>query len=707
MPRSSRAIALFTLLLACGGPPPPTAIEASINPSRVWYHTGQNVTLTGLVTNVLEEEITDIEVSWTVEPADAATLGTAPADPRQAAFRLARQGTATFTGCVVIPGEAEPSLCDSLTVRIDDGMPMLEVTSPTPGQELLDSGEGGILVRGSVTDAGSVNVFVNGLAADLTPVGEFSVSLIPSFGVNHIVVNASDGVTDVSRVEMDVLWAPGYQPALSAEGLPELTLNDGMAIWLGQDFFDDELPLDSTLDPVQTRDLADLLELVIGHLQLGSVIPDPAYQSGDTIVLHVTRAELGEPHVEIDLTDTGADLFLRIAGVEVDTTGTLDIGGTCDPAPCAGVPLDGTVTASAVAFARLTMRKDSETAPLEISLGDVQVGLESVQGAFVDPDANALFRALESLLRSSLEGVLLGSVDMLLTSSVPALLEDTFLAIDGALAGRELPLNQPPFPPVTIRIDGRIRDISTVFRREMVTTMRMTVGTDVPSIHTDSLGVPMIEPVEMTPTFFRDGSLQLAVRLTLLNALLHSLWSSGLLDVDIGGLLPSSVSGLVTSARLEGRLPPVLRPPRPEEPYDLMLSLGQLELPLTFNGAPVRFAVSLEAGVDIDAVANRISINVSETPTIHVWTVEEPADASLLTPELLHMLLVDLWPDLRAGLVNSLSFELPLPALGDVGGLAPELTNLTLSIDMLQRVRPRGSVLLLDAQMLGTLAPTP
>ncbi|MCZ7679741.1 MAG: hypothetical protein M5U28_13655 [Sandaracinaceae bacterium] len=66
-------------------------------------------------------------------------------------------------------------------------------------------------------------------------------------------------------------------------------------------------------------------------------------------------------------------------------------------------------------------------------------------------------------------------------------------------------------------------------------------------------------------------------------------------------------------------------------------------------------------------------------------------------------LLLELWPDLRSSVADGLALELPLPALGDLGGLAPDLAGLTLELETTDRMRERGGVLVLDARLVGTL----
>ncbi len=685
----------LALLAACDeAPRVPAAIIVNVSPARLWYHTGQAIQLDAMVTDALDEDLGDAPVVWTVEPAGAASMGAPLEDPRDAAYTLDREGLVTFTGCTVpMDPELEEPLCDSVRVRVDDGTPTLELETPTPGQELDDPM--GIVVRGSVADSSMANVYLNGTPASVDEMGRFEGSVPAIYGTNHLVVSATDGLTDTAEVEMDVLWAPEYAPALGPGGTPYLRLEDGLALWLGQGFFDDGAAIDPSARPVTTQDLADVLTLVIGNLDVGSFIPDPVFDSPPSFTLRVTDAAIGEPEVEIDVTDDGADLFVRLGRVTAQTSGVLMVEGT-------SLPLTGTVSGSAVAFAHLTIRKVDEASPLEVELGELTVGLESVEGMFVSNETAAVFRLAEGLFRTTLETALVDALEDTLAASVPDLLRDALGAIDTALSMRMIDLDSPPFPPVQLQIDGRIRELRSTFRRDLVATLRTDVGTTTPSVHPESRGVPRATTLRPLP-FVNQGSLQLGVRLDLLNGLLHALWASGLLEVDATSLLPASVSGLVSEAHLVGRMQPVLRPPRPDETDVLVLSVGQLELALTFMGEPVRFGMSLDAGVDIDLAANRIAVDVAEAPRLRIWTITAPSNPRLLTPETVETLLLDLWPTLRESVVGGLAFELPIPSLGDLGGIAPELAGLTLVLERAEPLRYRRGVLVMEGRLTGTL----
>lgn len=551
------------------------------------------------------------------------------------------------------------------------------------------------MVRGSIADRGPVRVFVNGELAELDAMGRFETTVPARFGINHLVVEASDGLTEVSQVEMDVLWAPSFTPATNDEGRPELSLEDGLVLRLGQRFFDDGTPLDPS-EPVRTEDLADLLELIVMHLDVDTLIPDPVVDNAPTFTLRVRSVALGAPDVELDVTDEGAELFLRLGNLSAETSGALQIDDTT-------LPLDGSILGSAAAYAQLEIRKESEEAELVVELGELLVGIEHLEGNFDSEETAAVFRLVEGLFRSTLEDTLATAVHDSLASSVPEVLRNALVAIDEALAGQRIELDAAPFPAVAIGIDGRIASLGASYRRDVLASLRTTIGTDTASTQPTTRGVARLDASAMGPALFRDGTVSLGVRLAVLNGLLHSLWSSGLLAVDVTPLLPDNLTGLVSDAKLEGRLPPVLRPPEREEVDDLILSIGQLELTLETGGQPARFAIHLEAGVSVDIADNRIALSVAEEPRIHVWTQVESADPRLINATTVRALLLQIWPDLRESVTRGLAFELPLPALGDVGGLAPALASLRFELEPTGPISLRRGTLILDARLVGRL----
>ena len=395
--------------------------------------------------------------------------------------------------------------------------------------------------------------------------------------------------------------------------------------------------------------------------------------------------------------DDGVDLYVRVNALALETSGSLTIDGET-------FSLDGTITGSAVAYVRLGITKASEDAEVEVTLGGLGLAIDSVQGDFEDPEVDAIFSLAQALLRTTIETQIKNALSGLLTNSVPAVLESVLRSIDHALEDTTLELGAAPLPPVTLELDGRMSRIDTVYRQALLAPLSIAIASQSDNVHGTSRGVARLEETPMSGDFFDAGSVQVGVELGFLNGVLHVLWSSGLLDLDVGPLIPPFAAALVSEGRLVPKLAPILRPPREGEAGDLVLSIGQLELELVAEGRMRRFGIVLEAGVDITVADNVITLGVSETPTIYVYENAVPTEFTIIDTGLVETLLAGLWPDLRDALVSGLAITLPIPPIDGLATIAPALAGFTLTLDETSaRLYPRGELLLLDARFEGRL----
>jgi hypothetical protein len=695
------SVTAATLLAACGddGDPAPAAIiDVTIAPERQWYQTGQPVMLVGFVTDDSGDLVDGASVVWSVEPAGAATpITTTPADALTEDFLLATQGRVTLTGCVDAPGGA----CDAVSLQVDDGSPVVELTAPLPGGE--SDHAGGIEVAGSVSDAGLTHVFVGGRLVETDGLGQFQAVVPARFGVNHVAVVASDGVTPETGVELDVLWAPRFAPAIGDDGRPSIGFTDGVSLSLGQSLFDDGVALDPDRTPITSDDLADIVELVVAHADLSDLVPDPVVdQAGFT--LRIPAIAPGPATASITTTRDGVELFLRLPALELTTAGSLRIDETT-------LDLGGTITASVAGSAAIHIGK-TDGGELVVELADLGLALESATGTFASPETGAVFRLAQGLLRTTIEEQLVAAVEGTIASTVPALLRNVLGALDTALADRELVLSPDFTAPITLQLDGRLRTVTARAGAEVAATLRARVGTTSQAIHPTTRGVALAtfpdEASDAAPPFQQGRPLQLAVHQGFLNGLLHALWSSGLLEIDLLGLVSGDLSGLLESGQISGKLPPVLRAPRPGEPGPFTLSIGQLELDLVLtDGSHGRFAVTLDVDVALSVEGSTIAVQAPGEPRIRIWTLLA-SESPILSEDLIAELLLDQWPGLRDSLFQSLRLELPLPSLGDLGDLAPELAELALSLEVLAPPVLQGGYLIIAGALRGAVpAPAP
>ncbi len=682
-----------------GGPdgPVPFGIDVSVTPARAEYRTGTAIRTVAQVFGADEMPIEGVGVTWTVEPPEAVIA------MDDQVYQLVGEGYVKFTGCTERPGPPtaeEPAgtiLCDSARILVDAGSPVLEVTSPEPGAELGATEETMIVVEGSATDTRPVNVFVNGEMVELDELGQFRAEVRPLFGVNHIEVVASDGVTPDTKVEMDVLWADAYLPATDGTN-PRVTLDEGILMQLGQRFFDDEVPLDTSADPVMTRDLADVFQLVLENVDFNEFLPDPLVDNRPTLFLRVTDARPSLVEVHMDLVEDGAELFIRMGAVDLDTEGALEFEGSM-------LNLSGGLTAGISAFAHLRLSKDGVDGPIESEIDRLDVAIESLTGRFTEPEANAILRLAEGILRTTFETQLADAFGDSLLDAIPAILSDALGSLDSALAGQTIPITTDLFPPVTIELDGRLAGLETTYRRWLRAPLQMSVGTTSEITYPDSRGAATL--LASSDPLFRTSTGQIGVKLGVLNGLLHTLWNSGLLEIDAGAILPEDLAGIIMDAQLTGKLPPVMRPPQGSETTDMVLALGQAELYLTALGATTRYGITIEAGVDVAVVDGAVTLDVAEEPFVRAWIIAStdarpPIDGDALES----ILIAELWPPLRDAVSSGLSLSLPSLSVGDLTGLAPALAGFELELEMGERLDVREDSLVLDIQILGTLPPT-
>jgi hypothetical protein len=177
--------------------------------------------------------------------------------------------------------------------------------------------------------------------------------------------------------------------------------------------------------------------------------------------------------------------------------------------------------------------------------------------------------------------------------------------------------------------------------------------------------------------------------------LLHNLWNSGLLEVPVSDSVPLQVSG---------KLPPIVRLPRKDEADDLVISLGELEVIPNGNEYNGRLGVLVEAGLNIDLENDTLSLKLSPTPSVTVWTIDEPMGTTLYTPDFLKSLFHDvLWPKLQGGIESALAIKLPIPPLDSIASVAPSLAGLELTTGMNGKIAYRSGFLVLDANVAATL----
>lgn len=580
----------------------------------------------------------------------------------------------------------------------------LAITSPAPGAELAAAEHSTITVSGTISTTdptrGALEAWVNGVRADVKA-GAFTAELTPEVGINHLKVEAGDGLGEPVAQELDVMWAPEYLPPLS--GQTGFDLAGALELRLGQRFFDARLlgtALDRSTDPVVARDLASALELILWQVDLAGLITGGIHTGQGGTSLDLTIPSVAPSDIVVDARIVGdpepaIDLKIDLVGVFLATRGSFTFSGRT-------LAVDGGITADLHAAARLTLGTaadgsiDVGVTGVTATVGPLVPGFQGADGEELD----ALITLGGADFRTLVEGLLAGQLIPTFTGRVPPLVEALLGATDKLLDGVRFTLDTGLGSPVTLQLDGHIGalDIAAGATSGHVTVRQdLAVRTSGAPIHPASRGAPRVDVSTGEPVFDTSG-VHLVMRQDFLNALLHALWNAGLLEG------PLSSGGL--AATVSGRLPPVVRPTPASsackidgERCDVVLQLGQVEVQLpSFSQS---FAIHASAGARIEVNGSTVSLAIQQVPELRVW--ETSAMPGRLTPDAVRDLIAQIvWPQLFGAIGSNLMIRLPLPdlaALG-LGDLAPGLTSAQLMLQARQRPSVAAGRLVLGADLV-------
>lgn len=684
-------------------PPVPVRLIVTLSPRRVIYPMEARVTLKALLLDRNGQEIGQADdATWTFDPP-----GMLEADGRRWVFKA--EGPLTVTGCVSLPGSDEP-LCGSSEAMVDNGSPLVTITSPQPAEVVDGRQEQTILVTGTATDThGTVRVWVGGEPVELRAGGEFAATVTPRFGLNRIEVLADDGIQPESTVEkLFVLWAPDFY-----EVEPDRSAMSGAArFWLDQLFWDDGQPLvepddgarraaaagdaappgpaagagaataaeaDAEAAALRVTDLASTLELLIAHANLMQFVPDPLVDQGELLSLRITEASPRLVETRIAVVDEGLDVFLRIGEARVVTAGSMSFEGL-------QYDLGGEILASLAGNVRLTFLRRSPEEPLQLALSHLGLGIEAVEGNFQNAQVGAVFRLSTSLFHQSVESTLEAMVAGMVEEQVPALLERAVQLMDERLQGFEFDLDLGMGPPVHLGLDFRIGQALPERGEGMLLLLDAAVrATGRPEILARCPQVPLSRVQGSPAPAPADNPASVALGLDAVNTVLHRLWGAGVLELDVTSIMPPELSAIASRIVVSAPLPPLVVPVRPEDGIEGLLEIQAGEVLLTLDhlaGTDI-FSLTLREAVHLELANDKISLALEQEPRVDARLVQAAGANPVLAPEVLEVLTRQLiWPMVLAQIGPGLEYPIPSLPLTQVAAIAPDLADLTFHLDV-------------------------
>lgn len=671
------------------------SVEVTVLPARATYNPDTVIQVGARIFDGFGELMPGAGYHWTVEPEGAATRD-------GSGFRLHQRGPVTFHACTAETGVYGEPICGSKRISVAYETPVVTVTKPEPGAWLGADGSTSVEVEGHVSESNAeLHAFVNGKEVALDANNNFATTLTPHFGTNHIEVIVSDGVSATSGEAMlDVIWAPAWHEMTHDAASTSFNFDDGLVLDLGQRFFDDrQAPMQPDESNYQTDDLADILTLLIRNIDFMDQIPNPVLDSGDT-QLSITSVTFEEPTVTLDLTDNGVEIFLWVPGVEIGTSGAVSLNTQT-------LDLNGSISTDIAGVATLSIEKPGPGEDFVSEVETLNLSLQNAESNFSTPEANAIFTLAESALRTKIESLLADTLRDQLIEPLPALLTGALNTIETQLSELSFDLETEFTDPLTLGLEGSIYDFDIIYRDTMRALLATEVSADKPAQFSQTPGIPLSGELKNELPFFHSSRAQIGLRLGLLNGLLHTLWETGFLEIELTDLIPAQFASLVKEAQLSAKLQPILTRPRAGEPYDFMLSAGQMEVEAELLSQVDTYVINIEVGMRMTLEDNAISLVVPDEPKVIAWVKSTTGDTALMPSSTIESLVLDqVWPEIEETLQQGLSFELPLPAMDGLAGIAPSMSALQVEFLMSRPLSYRDGFIILDAELRGTL-PTP
>jgi len=587
------------------------------------------------------------------------------------------------------------------------GTVTVTVTSPAPGDELLASDQPTIAVTGSVatTDPayGALQAWVDGIAVDLDDSGNFTAQVMPTVGIDHISVDANDGLGDTANQQLDVMWAPDY---LSANpGTSDFLVNDALDLYLGQQFFDGRLfgtTLDMSTNPVTAHDLAAALELILWNIDLASLIGGGIQvgTGGSSLTIQIDSATPAEITADVQVIESPVPalaLSIDLDGVFLATSGSFQTGGST-------LQVAGGISADMHASATLPISVAADGS-IAVSVTNVTAVVGPLTPSFTGPDGDTLDGFIivgNNDFRTLVENLIQQQLIPTFTNKLPPLLESLLGATDQLLNNVSFTLDAQLGTPVTLTLNGTIGALEVVQGPAIGETpghitvhQAVTISTGAAPIHASSHGAARVSAMPAVPATDA-ASLDLLLSQDFLNAMLHSLWNSGLLEgtATFGGLTAN------VSAKLQPFVIPIPDSSSCEidgARCDVLLQLGQLEVQLPdFDQT---FAIDATAGARVEVDGTTVSLVVEQTPQLVVWQTGTPGRLS--NDAVSDIVTTVVWPQLFGAIGDKLHITLPIPDLAALGldSLSPDLMNAQLELGVRQQAAVTAGYLGLGADL--------
>ncbi len=698
-------------------PAAPVAFTLGIDPSQPVYKQGETVKVMSLEQdkygNVAKVHV---KTGVAVDPPEAVT-----ANSGGVSFDLAQDGYTTFSYAHPTLKTPDGNSTGTVKIKVDSNGPLVYISSPKRGATLdaPSKGQSGstVEVTGTIADElSAVKVFtINKTTVSFKKDGSYAFPIASLQGMNPIIWEAEDEWGNKTSGVQTYYFSPKWYPGDTTKAA-ETMVKSGIGFWMSQSTLDNGPPHQHQ----KPDDLASVMEIVLGTLDLKSLVGSAGFPVNQNLLL-MTIKDLtiqsikfgdktineGFPELAMTVIKGGIhiqgkihklDVVLRMNVESFGTKGYQDFVVTSD-----WINLE---TDLMMSLDPVTKKPKTELKNTKIKMQTFKVllggnSLPSPLDGWVKSGTNFLLNIIDSFIGTTFTGLLEGILQDQLQKQLGGALGSAFEAL---AINTELPMK--PFigggPEVKLKLNSALGLLEFKAGEGILVGLDAAMTAEHKIAHTvlGSIGrggclVPNAKEV-FNPAL--KYALEVGLADDFVNALLHSLWNGGLLQLKIGadalGSVDLSQYGVSdVSIETDFLLQPMVNSCLTKD-GTLKLQIGDLGIhaKLNFSGTPVDVYMyaALQATAELKAVDNpktkqkEIGFALKGIDLLELEVTQINAEAKGLKDLFSTLIKTLMVPKLLESLGSGLG-AFPLPEL-DLSALSPAI--------------PAGTVFALDIQAI-------
>ena len=630
-------------------------LRLTFRPNRPVYQVGDTIRVTAFRLDDPNEQMPISEVSYSLQPSSIAQFD----DARR--FTIINDGTGRVIGCTV------DNLCGSKPFRVQSKPVVVfepELYATLQGGDGLDT----ITVAGRVLNTvGQARLSIGDEPVAVDEDGRFEHSIRPIFGVNQLAVAVADDVNVVPTVSTEgFIWAPRI-----------ITVdNNGVTLGASVHARLDQATLDAGEsgyrvdgNQFEANSLAGLGELIFRNARLQDLLSAVPSVELPGLNIEVTNITFGDVELELELTDSGAELLARLEQVELVTAGQFELDTE-------RVSLDGSLTASVATFADFRV---SYIDQLNVSIPTYDISTSQLAGMYPDNRLNALIGGLDTQIGMVARGLLRDLAGDIVSRTIPSIFELGFGLIETEI--QQIPIfidtQVEGIPPVGFNLEITPTDLQS--RAALGATLTLNTRLQHPRPVGRPQGAEGIPALASTPysAEFQNG-LAVVIDLSLFNAICHELWRAGIFEAK--PTLPASAQGLVEDVSFAAKLPPVIVPNVRDNSAAFAIQMVAFELSLRPLGGEGHdtYSILFEVAVRNATTGTIVSLAPQGPPRIDIQLLESYSGQPLDPTVLATLIEAAVWPELESALNYGLSYGIDEIVVdsAELAPIAPTITSL-------------------------------